>query len=767
MGDAAEAPRVAIHARVEADLRTITGELRWEGGELRFTDGLATLPRPEDDRGRLRSFPRRVDPGALRFEPAGEGVLRFTTRLPERYGDVGALRGRGLWANGLWYPQPVDEAGHARVVRWDVTVELPAGVVGVLGGEVAEAGPTGALLHHEALADRASLAVLADGVVRTTELGGRAVHLVEHGHGERRLPELVAASLPEGWEAHGAGPVAVVEDLDLTRLATAGPGVVYLSDRAFRLTPPLARYHAVAVRNGLVLATEPAPDGWERAFLADLHTRGLPGADVRKLLGWAAWNPVVEALLHDGTLPFYSDVFDEAFTDPPDPVAALGGRIPGRAAARQVVDLLGEEAGRALALRIDEALAARGAGDLDGEGVIAVLAEAAGVPPEVVAGWGLRYPAEQSYALHVDGGAVHVVRDAPPDAPAEIVQVRVDGELAAPLVFAPGPGERPLAGAGGDAPRRAAVDPSAHVRDVDRVDNHWPARWTAILSGGLYDISPSQGTFELDGLIALRRTGDTRNLYIADAYHDPEDLVGASFTWVRYVGPLLDRQHRAQRLSFTVGPSLLDPSYRPTDAGVVALGGGAGWTWDTRQGDESRTGHRLSVGTGGGFIPGSAESWASAGLSGVYLQPMGPFQVLAGRAGLSWASGDVAHRMLALGGADNLRSVPNAAALGNERAILLLEDRWTVFRNRSVPMGLWWWSGLQLSPGLEAGVLRDDDAPDALLAGVGATLGVHVTVDVVGARPVFLGVVGAVPLWTHGFEADGFQYYLFEFTQSF
>jgi hypothetical protein len=90
-----------------------------------------------------------------------------------------------------------------------------------------------------------------------------------------------------------------------------------------------------------------------------------------------------------------------------------------------------------------------------------------------------------------------------------------------------------------------------------------------------------------------------------------------------------------------------------------------------------------------------------------------------------------------------------------------------------------WLSELQLAPGVEAGGLWRGDLgtfdladvdhgsdPTGLYAALGATLGVHVIADGLGARPVFVGTSFALPLDQVGFASGGLQYYL-DFEQSF
>lgn len=716
----ASALTVRIEAVVDGD--RVRGTL-WADEPVVLIDPLARLPDPADDRATLRAFPGTPDRGEVRW--TGEGPWTFEARLPRRYGDVGWTPGWGLRANGGWYPTPVDRDGRPRVATWDVDLRAEGTVVvvhGVTGREVRWRGES----------DRVAIASL-----------GRRVSVVERdgavgwvGPARLRTRERLEAALGDRSE-----PVTVVLGPDFEHLARPAPGMVYLSHRALRLTGPLWRYHAAAVREAVFTAAAPLADGWERAFVGAVEARANPGPDPRKLLGWASWNPVVDALLYDGTLPFYGEVFDEAWSDVPGLWDGLDPRPPARAVVRQLDDAAGAGASDRVAAAL-----------LAGEGLELATA---GLPAEWVAGWA-RPPVEGvDYRVDVVPGGVVVVRDAPPEAPVEPVEVTIDGEPAPVRWFGPGPDAESY-------PRGAVqVDADGHLAQADRSNDAWPPRWTVTLAGGLYDLSLTDRTFAFEGVAVFRRLRDNRNLWFLGAEHDAQDLAGGSVGWLHYLGPAIDRQTRAHRLYTGLGVSVLDPAFRPTDAGRVAMDSSLAWTWDTREGDLALHGRRLSVGVGGGLVPGSEETWGSAFVSGVQLVPLHPRHVLAVRGKAAWASGDVEHRLLTLGGANDVRGLPVDAALGNAKLLGGAEYRWAPLRGLSVPGPLLWGSELQLAPGVDVGrVWRDGGEHTA----VGGTLGVHTVVDLLGARPVFSGVTVAWPI--AGEEGEGAQLYV-EFDRAF
>ncbi len=742
--------QIELRAEVTADPSRIRGTLRADA-PVTLVNPLLALPPPPDDRTLFRTFPGRPDAGELTWTALEDGGWRFETRLPARYGDIGAIPGSGAWANGGWYPQPVGPDGAALVADWTVAVTLPAGALGVLNGRVARDS-----LTWSGTADRAALAVLPKGRVTELRVRGGTVRFVERDGPERVPARVLAAVVDEAWPLLGPPDLTVVEDLDLLRLARPAPGTVYLSDRAFRVTPALLRrYHVDAVRTAVIGAAlqggQPGfGDGWTRDFAASALAGALPAPSARALLGWFAWNPVIDALLYDGTLPYFSDLFGESFPTPTGAYEALGARIPGGAAAAQLDDLRGEGTAAALV-----GLVVRGAAWAEATAALAV-------PAALTNAWARPYRADQDYAVVVDRAGARVERRAPVDAPAEVVDVRVDGAALAPWIAGPGPDTLPLPG---DPPAgRVQVDAPVHVQQSDRANDRWPATWTTVVNGGVYNINPSQLTFDLAGDLRFRRRNDSRNVYVAAVEHDAQDLLSVDLGFVRYVGPLVDRRTRAHRLSFFAGPSLLDPAFRPTDAGAVALGASAAYVWDTRTDDYfALAGHRLGLSVGGGFVPESDDRWASASVLAVRLLSPHPRHVFAVKAKAGWASGEVEHRLLPLGGGGDVRAIPEAAVVGNVRVGGSLEYRLAPLRNASVPLPLLWLSDVHLSPGIDASaVWRGEERYTA----VGAAMGLHVVTELLGVQPNLAGVTVALPIWSDGVEPEGPQVYI-DFAHAF
>ncbi|MFT5458225.1 MAG: hypothetical protein ACI9K2_004730, partial [Myxococcota bacterium] len=115
---------MVVEASVDADLRTVRGTVHTEGlDDATWLDALSRLPGAPNDLQLFRTFPGRPSTGEVHWTVTDDGLV-FETRLPRRYGAIGATS-HGLMANGGWYPQPVTESSALPLVEWEVTVHLP------------------------------------------------------------------------------------------------------------------------------------------------------------------------------------------------------------------------------------------------------------------------------------------------------------------------------------------------------------------------------------------------------------------------------------------------------------------------------------------------------------------------------------------------------------------------------------------------------------------------------------------------------------------
>ncbi|MCB9760690.1 MAG: hypothetical protein H6739_12680 [Alphaproteobacteria bacterium] len=731
-------------ATVSDDL-VIEGILTIEGAEDPvLADPLQALPQPDDDLTVFRTYPGQPSAGAMTWTPLDEGRWSFRTELPRRYGALGALPRDGLWANGGWYPQLLVD-GRPPVMELEAEVTLPEGVVGVLNGAVGEGGET---LRWSGRAARLSLAALVDGRIRTLDEG---LTLLERGPRrrlrDRELVEIRKASWPEGTPA----PVVVVEAPMWRRLTRSGPGVTYLSDAAFRVARPIARVHRRGVAQGLLEAALPIEDPWAAAMAAAaMAERYAAWRDTGDLLRIAAWIPWVDALLYNGRTSFHAEIFDETF--PGDPLAddlleLFGGPTPGQVLAVKLDDLYGPGTAEAVSEALLRGLSLEEA------------ARATGVDPAEVFAWRQPYP-EQDLGLDVrhQGGewVVTVTRDAPPEAPAEPVVVEVGDRR---LVWEAPQGPGGTSWGFDSRPRGVRMDPDGHVRQTDTLGDTWPARWTLVGTAYIDGVNFTSRTFEAVAAARLRRRYDTHNAYDGLLYTDEETLLGAQLRYVRYAGPLLDRRNRPFRVSVWTSPAVLSPAFRPTDAGRFALEAGVSWGWDTRVSYQFPTaGHSLWAGVDGGFVPYGDKRWGSASAGGVKLWSPHPRVVFAGRLSVGLASGEVDHRLLALGGNSALRGLPANVVVGRQRALAAVQVRTMPFRDLSIPL-LWlvWLDEIQIHAGLELGAVRqatvlDEGGVDpaqlrSTYAAGGWMVGVMFNADSLGAIPAQMGLTVARAEW--------------------
>lgn len=733
------APRIEIEAVVADDLRSVTGVLRAFDVSGTWVDPLAHLPEPSDDLQLFRTYPSAPDRGAVRWSER-DGALHFTAELPRRFGAIGWTRA-GLFANGGWYPQLLDDEG-LPVVEWRVTVRLPEGAGGALGDGFA----LGDVLRWTGEAERAPLAVVPR--PRVTPVS-ETVTLLTRGRPRRalvrELERLLAAAPVE------LGGVVVQAPLR-RRLTYAGPGTAYVSDRAFRLTPGFRRYHRVAVFRGLAAGLLGGPAPFERELAAAAlaqHRAGALGPDsARGLLGAFAWIPPIDALLSSRRMAFYGEILGT--THPTDPVRddlveVLDPHAPGTVVRAQLDLTFGEgtaeRVGLALAhgARLEEA------------------AREATVPIAWLDRWRAPYP-DQDYTLSVERDAVVVGREAPPDAPEETARLLVDGQPHA-LQVPPGGSVRVDLTA---PPRRVVLDPEGHLGQRSRRGESWPPRYTVTFAAGIDTINLNRGQFYGFGQTSLRKRHDTRNLWFGTVHTSPGTLVGAGVTWLRKAGPLQDGWNRPHRLTLGGGVSLLDPDFAHVDRVRPSVSASVGYSYDTRVStDFPLRGYRWSASVGGGGIPGTDERWGSAGLSGTALLPLHPRHVLAGRLALAGAASNVPWRLLSLGGTGALRSLPVLPACrepapdavcaeqADLRAVAAWEYRVAPLREASIPAFLAWGNELQLAVGLEGVVARVDGAPASAL---GFTAGIAGSADLLGAHTELLGITAGWPLLWSGLD---------------
>lgn len=739
-GSAWAAPVVTLDATLRPDLQTVVGTLTVEPGSgLRFVDGLRRVPVPDDDQLQRMTFPGPVESGWLHMEQRSETEWWFYAVLPRRYGASGRVPGRGVFLNGLWHPQPMQGETLA-AVEWDAQVRLPPGLTGVLNGAVSERR-----VRWSGTAEWLALAALEDARVQTLDLPVGTVTLVDQGPPRARRDAHLTSLIASSWPGPQPPALTVVETPSRRRLVRAGPGVLYLSDRALRVTGGLKVFHEDAVRLGMMEAGLPVQGSYARSLAAAALADAAPAPDLRQALGWFSWIPQIDSLLYTGRMPFYSEVFAEAW--PGDRVLddvreVLDPPTPGRAVTRR------------LDLRFGEGTAERLAWALAHGQTLPEACTAQGIPLADVLAW-RRRPAPEEVSLVVEpapDGETQVVlrREAPENAPPEPIAIQIDEEV---VVWEAGPADAEHRIRLSARPERVRVDPDGLLLQTNRADDRWPTRWTAIAYLWWSDLTFTGGGLSAGGTVLLRRQYATRNLYALTAGTSPQDTVSGGAQWTHLFGPLLDRRQRPYRLSVGAGPALLAPAYRPTDGGRVALEAWSALTWSTFvDGIFPRKGHRLAVAVSGGQVVASQDNWAS--VSGSARGTVGAWGrvALAGRLRGGLATGNVEHRLLPLGGGDGVQGLAAAEVVGRQLVLANAELRVQPIRFASIPAPLLWLSDLQLGGGVDVGLVGNAvgegiSADGAQRTAVGWTASAGGAGDVLGAQPAFLGVWVGGPLW--------------------
>jgi len=725
----AQSPVVRIDARVAPDLRSVEGTMVVEGvdpASLRLVDPLSRLPDPPNDLHALRTFPGTPSRGAVTFE-AQAAVVRFHTAMPRRFGALGATH-HGLFGNGGWYPQPLVD-GEMPIATFEVTVQLPPGAFGVLGSATGTER-----LSITLTAERVPLAVLPRAVV--TPIGDDVV-LVTRREPRPGLRRRLTAMLP-----HVPGPLAggVVEGPLRRRLARPGPGVLFLSDRAFRVSLGLGAIHQPAVARGLMAALSGGADPFRREVIAagrvEAYRAADPSLDPERLLGTFRWVPQVNALLSTRNTAFFSDILDRPHPGDPlrdDLVEMWSPTWPGPAVVAQLDDRFGPGAGACAAALGDEVRC--------------------GLPAGILETFRRPYP-DQDYTIDVDPSGVTVDREVAGDPPPETVTVRIDGEDVT-RALPPGRTRIPWA-----APSSVVLDPRRHTDQRSRRADRWPARYDVTAQAWIDSINLSQGQVFAWAASTIRRRYDTHNLVSGIVSNSRADRLSLDLSYLRSEGRLLDGFRRPHRLQLRVGASWLNPDFAATDGLQVALDTTLTWAHDTRvSSDFPLRGHRVSVWTSAGRVLGGGDqTWWSASALGMAVGSLHPRQALAGELIAGVARSSVPQRLLQLGGPRLMQSIPTLPActgdstgepctvLATERAVAHLEHRVAVLRNVSLPLWLAWGSELQLTTGLEGLVARIDREDGEVVWATGVTAGVFGLADVLGAEPLGAGVTLAWPL---------------------
>ena len=726
-------PVIKLHAEVSANLREVTGTIANEPhADRRLIDTLSRLPPPATDLASQRTWPAVPENGHVTLSPTKTGHTQaFQTDLPRRFGASGTVPGDGLFAHGLWHPQPVTK-GKIEPVQWEAQVTLPPGAIGVLNNTVG----TGTL-KWSGTADRLSLAVIPGGQMAAIHLGGQPVTLVHPPGTTKRLKTALSHALPPEAGPKLDGPIVVVVAPMRRRLTRSGAGVVYVSDRAARLSLGLWRHHTRGLQRGLVTASINNTDPWARAIVGSHRIDQAPdGPRATDTLKWLSWIPEIDALLYDGSLPFNSDIMGHIWPSDPvqdDVLEFINQTTPGAVASMKLSGLLGATEMATFVQQLTtgasiEAAAQRAQADLS-----------------LIDQW-RRTPPKQNLALHhsVSPAGTHqlsVVRDTSPSAPPEPIEIQVNG---ATQLWRSGPGSDQITIDHTEPTARAQVDPKREVRQTRRDDDGWPPRWTPTFAMGFseVDLRATRPSVSLHSW--LRRKYGTRWVYGAHVGTSHIDIASAGVSINRSLGPLVNQRSRLYQVWLSARGSLLDPAFRPTDLGAHAIDTQVGIGRDNQDAwPLPRRGHRLYGTVGMGLVPQSTQRWGHWSTSATGLHPLGARLVLAGRGTAGMSLGGIPHRLRSLGGTGRVQAVATDAVLGHTTLTAATELRLSPIQAASVPLPLAWGTHLQLSGGLETGHAITDTGS---VTATGWTAGIAGVADLLGARPGLLGVWCAAPI---------------------
>ena len=376
---------------------------RWNGATL-AADAIRYEPTPAEVRpaGTDRVLARVILPAPLAAGAAGELVLVFRTRIPERRGRFGRYRGT-VALGGDFFPRPLadltgrDTTVPPRPAAFAARLSVPGGRGAVIGDRVYPIDPARRTLEIDGVRGEAlSIVVMARMEIATARLSfGEAVYVSartrpdpytwrESRQPEDRVPassnpdigrvdfaarafgvlDRCAAALREtGPTAPMPARIVIVEIPAFDRLAQWSPGQVLVSDRLYGLVPfeRALAFHDAALAQELGAALAAGISSDEPPSLRFLAAE-VVGARVRELyvtaahgraeslkdvVGFAAFIPYVDNLLYAPEVPFR-----EAYVASPEEEDGLRdapwrfmNELPrGRRIFAKLEDLLGADA---------------------------------------------------------------------------------------------------------------------------------------------------------------------------------------------------------------------------------------------------------------------------------------------------------------------------------------------------------------------------------------------------------------------------------------
>jgi len=573
--------------------------------------------------------------------------------------------------------------------------------------------------------------------------------------------------------------VTIVGVPSRTELVATAPGVVLASDRLYEVFPieQTREFHHRAVRRAvfrhlvepMVRRVEPVAD---RPWSDDLRAVLLTDVDdARKhgeartpedLIGFAAFHPAVDQLLYAPQVAFV-DVYFGAIAEPDpfreDPARARRPRARGRRILESARDALDEDAFRGFTRALLRGrVSAREA-----------LREASPELASRMNQWLAAPTLEVNYRLGEvrsergeEGGWVHrveVIRDG--DERIEPVEIEVeddagnvvteewDGRGSRGVVEVETPAE--LDGVRLDPDGRLPQSPrltGGHPRGDDASSHPFKP---PLLRGFGLNVNLSEERVEGFVDFAMRRVYDLENTIGATLDHDAA-ATGLTLRYARGFGPKRHNNSRIAAASVSLGVDRLRDDFIEGQDGGYRLSLSLGAGYDTRTYFvDPRSGTSLS-GSGGLGVTrrddGSVGITGRVGARGSATAPIGLLNVLSVVAGGGWTFGDaLPGEHQGLGGRFLLRAFESGELVGDGRAYVVAEHRFTAFRDLAWnAVHVAWLREIQLAVFGGAGALFESlDGRDVVLAAE-AGVGVRFLYEYAGVQPAVLSVDVAFPL---------------------
>lgn len=755
-----------------------------------LVDGKACAPEPAD--------PER-DPDGTRWVtcPFGQEVtFDAVLQVPERYGAFGVHANQLLLAGG-WYPL-IAERGHPAprgAHRLELT--LPAGHRAI--------GPR----EDPNIAQLPLLVIPPNVHPRALEDGRAWLYTADHESAEaneirRALRDAMIFNLEHDLPLPTAQkPWVVLTGALRHELAIPLPGLVLLSDRAFRMFPVerFLRFHRFPVLRALYAADllargrdRPEAEAIAAArtdlFVESRHGRAEDAFDV---LGFWSFIPAVDLLLYAPDVPFESAYFrrvDErdplspSFVDHPSPFGH------GRLIYEKLLDRLGKKKTREVFARLEA-----------GASLLDALAPALGGAPAAEAfldTWQRPYPSTRyrllSWSTNQDNLAtITIERDG--EAVAEPLQVRlVDENDLERVVWTETTSQaiRTLTATMSAPLDRVELDPFGRLIETPtdqnpspRFDNRSSPRWKILLNNWNISVGATEGTLDTALDFGFSREYDVRWRHAIRGDFDPA-AIGLSARSSYAFGESVTRSRLLQSIGAGIEGAYLRPKFGDAVESAFVAAGRVFWSYDDRQSlwaaepgsSFSATleyshvfGQVLEAIAGGGTREVSADA-LSLSARAVRSWRFGGSQQLTARATAgAFLFGDPRRQILfRAGGRANMRGYPVDATLGEARGVVSLEWGHPILPElNDNAFGIWSVTGMDGALYADAGIIADElsnlsNAP--FLADVG--YGIRLYIDYFGVRPGVMAVDLALPLFDiQGRRRVGDPAVYIDFSQSF